>query len=115
MFLANLSAVVRNYLDVGVQRFILAGAVRDDGEADAMRSAAGFRLRLVELRAPWPVIERRLRASPTTGRLEDLEDARADRGGGEGATVDAVVDSDRALAEVATEVLEQLGWSGPAA
>jgi hypothetical protein len=110
VFLANLSAIVGNYLEVGVRRFVLAGSVADRSEAEAIRSVPPFPVTIVELRAPWEVIERRLRSSPTAGRLEDLDAARAHRDAGHGPTPDAVVDADRPLSDIAVEVLRLLGW-----
>jgi hypothetical protein len=111
VFMANLSAMVANYLGVGVRRFVMAGALADQERADALRAALPFPTRIVELRAPWDVIERRLRSSPTSGRLEDLEAAREHSERGGGPTPDAVVDADRPLPEVADEVLRVIGWA----
>jgi hypothetical protein len=111
VFLANLSAMVATYLGVGVRRFVMAGSLADEEDADAMRTALPFPTTIVELRAPWDVIERRLRASPTTGRLEDLEAARENHLRGGGPTPDAIVDADRPLPEVAAEVLRVVGWT----
>jgi hypothetical protein len=109
VFTANLTAMVANYLDVGVRRFVMAGSLADQDDADAMREALPFPTAIVELRAPWDVIERRLRSSPTSGRLEDLETARENYERGGGPTPDAVVDADRPLPEVADEVLRVTG------
>jgi hypothetical protein len=111
VFFKNLDAVVANYLDVGVRRFVMAGSLADQEDADAMRAALPFPTAIVELRAPWDVIERRLRAIPTSGRMEDLEAARDDHERGGGPTPDAVVDADRSLREIADEVLRVIGWA----
>ncbi len=110
VFLANLSAIVGNYLEAGVRRFVMAGSVAGQSEAEAMRSLLPFPVTIIELRAPWEVIERRLRSSPTTGRLEDLDAARAHRDAGHGPTPDVVVDADRPLSQIAAEVLRLVGW-----
>jgi hypothetical protein len=111
VFLANLSAMIANYLDVGVRRFVMAGSLADQDDADVMLAALPFPTAIVELRAPWDVIERRLRSSPMSGRLEDLEAARGDHERGGGPTPDAVVDADRPLPEIADEVLRVIGWA----
>jgi hypothetical protein len=72
-----------------------------------------FRSRLVELRVPWPEIERRLRAGPTSGRLDDLRDMRAwIESGAESPRGMPTIEGDRPIAEVASEILHVLRWPG---
>jgi hypothetical protein len=72
VFLANLADVVGNYRSIGVRHLVLAGAVRDRGEVEALGHAVGFTLRVVRLDVPLETITRRLSAEPTTGRRDDL-------------------------------------------
>jgi hypothetical protein len=55
----------------------MAGFLGRRSRLDGLRAELPFPLTLVELRVPWPEIERRLRASPTSGRLDDPRDMRA--------------------------------------
>jgi hypothetical protein len=111
VMLDNLVAVVQNYLRVGVRYFVLAGWFENQGELDALRAVLPFPLTVVELRAPWPTIERRLRSSPTSGRLDDLRRARNQIEVVEGAPrVDATIDGDRPVGEVASDILRLLRW-----
>jgi gluconate kinase len=115
VFLANLSAVVTNYLAAGVRDFVLAGSIDEQAELDEIRAAVPFPLTVVELRAPWDVIELRLRSSPTAGRVEDLVEARRRLDAAEpGPSFDAVIDADRPVGDVASEVLALVGWTARA-
>ncbi len=76
-----------------------------------MRTALDMPMRVVRLTAPVEVIERRLGAHSTSGRHDDLEQARRDVESGAGADLgDLVVDGDRPIREVADEILGWLGW-----
>jgi len=111
VMLDNLVAVVQNYLRVGVRYFVLAGWFGDQTELDALRAVLPFPLTVVELRASWPTIERRLRSSPTSGRLDDLRRARNQIEVVEGAPrVDATIDGDRPVGDVASDILRLLRW-----
>jgi len=111
VMLDNLVAVVQNYFRVGVRYFVLAGWFENQGELDALRAVLPFPLTVVELRASWPTIERRLRSSPTSGRLDDLRRARNQIEVVEGAPrVDATIDGDRPVGEVASDILRLLRW-----
>ena len=58
-----------------------------------------------------PTARDRLRSSPTSGRLDDLRRARTQIEVGEGAPgVDAAVDGDRPVGEVASDILRLLRW-----
>jgi hypothetical protein len=111
VMLANVVAGVQNYLRVGVRYFVLAGWFGKQTELDALRAVLPFPLTVVELRASWPTIERRLRSSPTSGRLDDLRRARNQIEVVEGApTVDSTIDGDRPVGEVASDILRLLRW-----
>jgi len=67
---------------------------------------------VVELRVPWDEIERRLSADPTSARADDRREAREWLASGDhDGLADIAVENDRALREVAAEILERLGWT----
>jgi hypothetical protein len=108
--LANLSAVVGNYLSVGVERFVIAGTVESGDDVDALRAALPFPLRVVQLTLPYDEIAARLSSAVTAGRANDLEEARrqierlpTDLG-------ELVLANDRPIREVADQILDWLGW-----
>jgi hypothetical protein len=108
---ANLSAVMRNYLHAGIGRFVLAGTIADAAGRDRLAEAVGLALRVVRLTVPFDEIERRLRADVTTGRADDLREARAQMERGDTVGIEALtVSNDRPIREVATEILDWLGW-----
>jgi len=109
--LANLSAVVDNYVEAGVERFVLAGAVRSDVELAAIRAVVPFPLHVVRLTLPLDEIRRRLSAAVTAGRERDARNAERWLAEGIGADVgDLVVANDRPIDEVAEEIIEWLEW-----
>ncbi len=108
--LDNVADVVENDLAAGIRRFVFAGRFADQRELDAFRAIVPFPLTVVGLTAPWTTIEQRLRSSPTTGRLDDLERARTQVGTGGGPALDATIDGDRPVAEVAADILRLLRW-----
>jgi hypothetical protein len=103
----NLAAVVRNYRDAGLTRFLLAGYVEGTEAAVGIADAVGVPMKIVRLVASIEVIERRI----GTGRAEELEVARAALARSElDGFGDIVIDSDRPVADLAEEILEWLGW-----
>ena len=107
----NLSAVVSNYLDARVERFVLALAVRDEAALSAVRSAVPFPLRVARLRLPAAAVRKRLEAGVTAERaIDDLREAERWLEEGIGVEGDAVFDSDRPVAEIASDILAWLGW-----
>jgi hypothetical protein len=111
LMLSNLQAVMSNYRAVGMRRFVLAGSFREQAEIDRLRSTLGMPLRVVRLTVPLAVVERRLGDNPTTGRAGDLVVAREAFAAGEGEGLeDLVVDNDRPIAHVASEIVDWLGW-----
>jgi hypothetical protein len=108
--LDNVADVVENDLAAGIRRFVFAGWFEDQQELDAFRAVVAFPLTVVELAAPWETIERRLRSSPTAGRLDDLQQAREQVDAAAGPTVDATIDGDRPVADVAQDILRLLRW-----
>ena len=111
VLLANLRAVVGNYLDAGVARFILAGSVHTTAEIDAIRATIPAPLTVVRLTVPLAEIERRLEPDVTAGRRDDLRQTAAWLADGVGVGVeDVTVDNDRPIREVALEVICRLDW-----
>jgi adenylylsulfate kinase len=112
VLLRNLAAVVHNYLDAGVTRFLLARSMREREEVEDMAAVLGMPLTIVRLTLPFEEIERRLGAAVTSGRAEDLAQAKRWLAGAHGEGFeDAVVANDRSIAVVAGEILELLGWN----
>ncbi|HEX6947939.1 MAG TPA: hypothetical protein VF246_11370 [Acidimicrobiia bacterium] len=112
VYLENVTAMVENYRQAGVKRFIFAGSVASRDEVAAVEAAAGILLRTVRLTASPEVIEERLRADPVSGRINDLETVRRWIVEGAGLDVgDLVVTNDgRPIQETAREILDWLGW-----
>ena len=69
-------------------------------------------VRVVRLRVTMDEIDRRLRSDVTAGREDDLREAGewAAAGLGEGFE-DLTVANDRPIREVATEIVDWLGWA----
>jgi hypothetical protein len=111
LMIANLAAVAGNQRAAGMTRFLLAGSFADPSQVDDLRAALDMPMRVVRLTAPVDVIERRLGVHSTSGRHDDLEQARRDLVSGTSEQLgDVVVDSDRPIREVADEILGWLGW-----
>ena len=83
---ANLEEVVGNYVSAGVER-------------------------VVQLTVPYEEIERRLSASVSTARAQDLEEAKRQSERGDLGLSDVVIVNDRPIWEIADEVLDWLGWT----
>jgi predicted kinase len=112
VFLANLAAVVGNYLDVGVKLFVLAGWVGDRADLDRLAAAIPVPLRVVRLAVPVEEIERRLAADPTAARRNDLAHTRQWLADGSGTGFeDLVVDNRGPIDQVAATILDWLGWT----
>ena len=111
-YLANVAAVVGHAVDAGVSHVVAAMAVRDRDEVDELARAMGVSLRVARLDVPRDEIIRRLEASPTTGRGDDLVIALEwlDGSIGHGAE-DRCVRNDRPVRETAAEILDWLGWT----
>ena len=108
--MANLEAVVTNYVSAGVDHFVLAGAVWSDEELAAIRGALAFPLRVVQLLVAYDEIERRLLSAVSTARANDLEEAKRQSERGDLGLSDVVIVNDRPIWEVADEVLDWLHW-----
>ena len=108
--MANLEAVVTNYVAAGVDHFVLAGAVWSDEELAAIRGALAFPVRVVQLLVAYEEIERRLLSAVSTARANDLEEAKRQSERGDLGLSDVVIVNDRPIWEVADEVLDWLHW-----
>jgi len=113
MMLANLSALVGNYLAAGVRFFILAAAIRDRLELDRIKAELPMPLKVVRLTVSLPEIEERLRSSAATARhRDDLPEAAAWLSASTGVGIeDLTVPNDRPIRQVATPIVEWLGWA----
>jgi hypothetical protein len=110
--LANIATVVNNYVEAGVKRFVLAGAVRSNVELAAMRAVVPFPLKAVRLTLSIEDIERRLAVAVTVGRERDARNAARWLAEGIGADVgDLVIANDRPIGQVAEEILDWLRWA----
>ena len=111
VFLANLRAMVGNYLAVGVKWFLMAGAIRDEAALTAIREAIPVPLRVVRLSLPIAEIEARLGTAVTVGRQDDLRVARQWTAASTGVGIeDVTIPNDRPIRQTALEVLAWLDW-----
>jgi hypothetical protein len=111
VFLANLTAVVANYAEAGVERFLMAGAVADERALAALRGAVPFRFQVVRLTVPFAKIETRLSSAVTAGRDNDLKVAEAWTAASTGVGIeDCTVSNDRPIRETAVEIADWLRW-----
>jgi adenylylsulfate kinase len=111
LMLRNLADVAVNYRQAGIEVFVLAYFIRDDGELRAVQEAAGLPLRVARLDVPIAQIEQRLASDVTSGRRDDLRAAASSMAAYEGAGVeDVVIRNDRPIQVVAQEVMTFLGW-----
>ena len=109
--LKNLEAIAGNYYDAGVRRFALAGTAETVAEIEGLRSALAMPLTVVRLHVPLEEIERRLSASVTAGRQDDLRAARESIAAGRGQDVgDHVIVNEGPIRDVAMRVLSTLEW-----
>lgn len=111
LMLRNLTDVAANYRQAGIEVFVLAYFIRDDGEVRAVQEAAGLPLRVARLEVPIAEIEQRLASDVTSGRRDDLRAAASSMAASEGVGVeDVVIRNDRPIQVVAQEVMTFLGW-----
>ena len=111
VYLRNVAAVVEGHRSIGVEHVVLAGAVRDRDEVDALERATGVPLRVVRLTVPIADIEQRLASDPTTGRRDDLRVAAQWLSDSTGVGIeDLAVANHGPPQRVAEEILGWLGW-----
>ena len=111
LMLQNLVAVTANYLQAGIERFVLAYFVRDPGELQALRNAVPFPLRIARLDVPLHQIRQRLAGDVTSGRKDDLREAEASIAVGHGVGLeDIALENERPVHLVARDLMSFLGW-----
>jgi hypothetical protein len=110
----NLAHAARTFHRAGVERLVLARALRTADEVDAIRGALGpCELTVVRLTAEPGVIAARLGARDAGARLaEHLAEARSFAAAAEASGIGDVVlaTDDRSIASVAREALVRSGW-----
>jgi hypothetical protein len=110
----NLAAVLPNYRQAGIRRYVLAYLVRSAAEVQAIRDTLNLPLQVARLTVPLPAIEQRLASDVTSGRRDDLREAAVSIANEEGAGLeDITIANDRPVGVVAPEVMTFLGWRHP--
>jgi adenylylsulfate kinase len=107
--LRHLEALSATYLDAGVTRLILAGAL-PVGSRPRVEAAIGIPLTVIRLEVGEAVVRRRLAHDPNASRADDLARALASLRDPAVDEADWVVDADGPVGDIAVEVLERLGW-----
>jgi hypothetical protein len=111
VLLQNLAAVVGNYRAAGVRLFVLAYAVRDTAQLEGLKAALGMPVKVIRLTVSLPEITRRLLSDVTAGRQDDLREAAAWLAASKGSEIEGLtLPNDRSIREVASEILDWLGW-----
>lgn len=111
MLLRNLASMVENYRSIDIDHFVVALALTSPSGVTLLSETMDMPVRTVELVVPIHLIERRLEPEPTSGRRLDLEEAKKWAANSTGSGfADLVVDNTRPIIEVASEVLDWLGW-----
>ena len=112
VMLANLAPMIGNYRAAGLTRFILAGLLSNAEERETMVETLDMSLRVVRLTLGIEEIERRMSADPTSGRQFDAVSAREQVASDVGVGLeDVTVANDRAIGDVAAEIIAWLGWA----
>jgi hypothetical protein len=108
--LEHLSLMASRYAGVGVRRLVLAGTI-PPGTHDRFAAAVGGPLVVVRLEIGAATLRRRLASDPNGSRQDDLARALDDlEAGSRDDGADWTVDADRPPVDLATDVLERLGW-----
>jgi hypothetical protein len=111
MTLRNLGALRDAYLEAGVRSFVLAGAAREPSTVERLRSVLRIPMEVIRLDVDADAVRGRLTGDPNGSRGEDLEVALRDLAAGRVVEDAWPVDGTRPTAEVASAILEHLGWS----
>jgi adenylylsulfate kinase-like enzyme len=109
LVVANLRAVVANYVSAGVSHFVVPGTIRTEVELDQLRAVIPAPLVVLALTAPLAEIERRLRADVTAGRLDDLAESATEPDAG-AAIADLTLANEGSISALALQVLDWLDW-----
>jgi hypothetical protein len=113
VLMANLAALVDNYQNVGVNRFLMAWAIKDAGDLDALQRAVAMPVRVARLTVPVESIRQRLAASPVAERRRDASIAERWIARGVGSEIgDIEVANTGPIRETAQAIIEWLGWDG---
>ena len=112
ILLMNLASVVKNYRALGIERVLMAGWLGSAGELERLRSTMDMPMRVVRLTLGYEEIVNRAGRRLTTGRADDMAQTAAwlAAGAGEGLE-DLAIPNERPAVEVATTILEWMGWS----
>jgi adenylylsulfate kinase-like enzyme len=114
LIVRNLEAVWPNFRAEGARFVVLARMLQERSEIDALRKALpDADLTVVRVEAPHEIVEKRLRQRDTgaelAGHLKEL--AGMQRRVTELSAEDLRIENgDRSIADVATELLDRLGW-----
>jgi hypothetical protein len=112
MLLANLDAVVRNYRSFGIPPFALAGWVGDAAALARLQATVAMPIRVVWLTLALAEIRARVGPGENSGRATDLAQAEAWLTAGTGrGLADVEIANDRPVVDVASQILDWLGWS----
>ena len=110
----NLAAIWPNFVDAGIRSAILAATVLEEEQLDRIRSALnGCDLTVVRVAAPPDLVAARIRRRDVGNLLEDFlrrTDSVADEIEQAGLDDFSVTNDERVPAEVAQEILGELGW-----
>ena len=111
VFLANTSAVSTNYINAGVDRFVMSLSVRDKMHLDAIRNPIPVPLSVVRLTIPYSEIEARLGLAVTVGRERDLPNAKTWIVESKGTGIeDVTIGNSGTIRQTAQEILDWLEW-----
>jgi energy-coupling factor transporter ATP-binding protein EcfA2 len=112
LMVANLAPMIANYRVAGITRFVLAGLLTSAVERERLRAALGMPLHVVRLTLPIDEIERRLDSDPTSGRRDDVDEARRQVAEGLGTGLEEhAFANDRPISDVAGDIVAWLGWA----
>ena len=112
----NLALVAANYSAAGIERLVLARALVSSSNLVAIgRALPGWKLTVVRLQAPFPTLQKRIRARDSGAELDehlgDIE-AMTRRTDAVAPEAPVVVNDDGSLREAALEVLRLWEWNG---
>lgn len=106
----NLAAMRDAYLDVGVRTFVLAGAAREARAVERLAGVMRMPMAVVRLDVDAETVRRRLEGDPLGSRSDDLAAALEDLAAPAPDDGAIAIDGTKPPGEVATAILEQLGW-----
>jgi ribose 1,5-bisphosphokinase PhnN len=113
LYLRNLTAVARNCLDAGIDRFVIAVAVDSRAVLADLQAAFHGTITVARLLASTPTLESRLRRrEPGIRQAEFLErSSRLDQALAAAVLEDfSITNESRSVTDVAQELLERAGW-----